>query len=87
MKSKSLMSQMLRAAITAGMGAGRVSLRGNRLEFTILDDLHRPTPSFGNQYPAFSPRECERRVRQAARNRAKVQARLASIAARAPGAL
>ena len=86
MNSKSLMSQMLRAAIITGMGAGRVSLRGNRPEFTLVDDIYKPT-SYSKTYEAFSTRECERRVRQAARNRAKVQARLASIAARAPGAL
>jgi len=75
-----LMSQMLIAAITAGMGAGRVSMRGNRPELTPLGDLYRPATSFGNQYPAFSTRECERRVRQAARNRAKALNKLTSMA-------
>lgn len=80
MRSKLLLSQVLVAALTAGMGTGRMSMRENRSELTSLDDLHYATPNFGNQYPAFSTRECERRVRQAARNRAKALNKLTSMA-------
>lgn len=68
MRSKNLTAQMLVAALTLGMGAGRVYGRGNQQELIPIDDFYHPSTRIGNQYPAFSSRECERRLRQAACN-------------------